>query len=188
MNVLRLGKRVSASLVGLFLFFGLIGSASPQGPCGERPICTVADLKKLSPCQLWDLFLQGDLAALPKGRLDGAVLHLADKRFSRFRVWGFNLVWRGKSIGEDTSFVNRWVGDRDWLGSCYVIGSSWADGKPAILIEYPLGTPLFANMHDEMRQVAPGLYLGIIYDRCPCPRFRGFFAMESQRCCPPESR
>ncbi len=81
-------------------------------------------------------------------------------------------------MGSDTYFANRWIGNRRWIGSYYVIGPSWLDGKPAIVLEYPKGTPLFANMHDEIREISPGLYLGTVFMREPCPYLRGFFAIE----------
>ena len=64
------------------------------------------------------------------------------------------------------------------------LGVSGYDGKPCLVFQYPPDTPLFGNMYDELREVAPGLYLARLYERCPCPRFRGYFAIQVVCPCP----
>ena len=112
----------------------------------------------------------------------GRVVLLTDRRLPRVKAGAANAVWRGKEWAADGSFVNRWAGGVRAIGSQAVIGPSWADGRPAVVMEYPPGTPLFANTRDELREVAPGLYLGAFYDRCPCPRLRGYFALTIDPC------
>jgi hypothetical protein len=48
-------------------------------------------------------------------------------------------------------------------------------------MEYAPGTPILGNVRDEIREIAPGLYLGRLYERCP-PRFLGYFALEAVSC------
>lgn len=93
-----------------------------------------------------------------------------------------NAVWKGKVAAADGHFVNRWLGGVRAVESQYVIGPSWVDGRPAMLMEYPPGTAVLANTHDELREVAPGLYLGPLYDRCPCAILRGYIALEVECC------
>jgi hypothetical protein len=50
-------------------------------------------------------------------------------------------------------------------------------------MEYAPETPVFANTRDELREVAPGLYMGPLYDRFPCPRLRGYIALEANCRC-----
>jgi hypothetical protein len=105
------------------------------------------------------------------------VLLLADTRMPALKARAFNLAWKGKCFEPDGWFINRWPGFKA-LPSHAAYGPSWSDGRPSLVMEYPAGTPLFANLHDEIRAVAPGVYLGRLYERCPCPRFVGFFALE----------
>jgi hypothetical protein len=148
-------------------------SAAPQ---------SVADLARLNPAELSDVFKGGSIKEFPVGELNGQMLYLTDRLLPVYKVNTANKVWRGKyvGIGEDASFANRWMGNRRWLGSKYVIGPSWLDGQPAIILEYPIGTPMFANLHDEMREVAPGVLLGTVFERNP-RKFRGYFAIEVPR-------
>ncbi len=135
------------------------------------------------PDQLDALFRQSDVGNPLVGVANGRLLYLTDKRLPKLKVRLANAVWRGKAAHEDVYFVNRWIGNVNWIDSTYVIGPSWVDGKPAIIMEYAPGTPVFANMHDELREVAPGLYMGPVYERFPCPKFRGYVALQLEPCC-----
>jgi len=150
--------------------------------CSGTPRC-LADLKKFSHCELARLFDQATVSAIPTGDFDGALLQVCDAKFPRLRVWGSNFTWRGKVIFCDAHFINRWIGGHKWIESHFEIGPSWWDGKPAIVGDYAPGTPVFGNTRDELRELGPGLYLGVIYDRCPCPRQTGFIGLECRPVC-----
>ena len=128
------------------------------------------------------VYASADVGTPPVGTARGRVIRLTDTRLPRVKAGLANAVWRGKDLAGDGAFVNRWAGGVRAIASHYVIGPSWADGRPAIVMEYAPGTPLFANTRDELRQVGPGLYLGPLYDRCPCPRLRGYIALEVESC------
>jgi hypothetical protein len=136
-------------------------------------------------CQLEELFTAAPLGRPFIGRARGKLVYLAD-RMPRIKMRLSDTVWRGKSATPDGCFSNRWICGIEWIGSEWVIGPSWLDGQPAVIMEYAPGTPLFANMHDELREVAPGLYMGPVYERFPCPKFRGFVALQLESCegCP----
>jgi hypothetical protein len=166
--------------VGLMFGWALYCHGQPDG-CWS-PHC-LEDLDNLSACQLNDLFTRADVGHPLVGCARGKLIYLVDKTLTRAKLQGAAAVWRGKCACEDGSFVNRWVGGRNAIGSQYVIGPSWVDGKPAVIIEYPPGTKLFWNMHDELREIAPGLYLGPVYERFPCPKFRGYLALQLECGC-----
>ncbi len=44
-------------------------------------------------------------------------------------------------------------------------------------------------MHDELREVAPGLYVGPVIERCPCPKLRGYIGLQREACdgCRPDA-
>jgi hypothetical protein len=150
------------------------------------PTC-LEDLDGLSACQLHDLYTHADVGQPFVGVYRGRLVHLCDRVLPRVKLFAARTVWRGKMACEDGSFVNRWVGGKTAIASEYVIGPSWLDGKPAVLMEYPPGTKLMGNLHDELREIAPGLYLGPLYERCPCPKFRGWIAVELE-CCAKKKR
>ena len=62
------------------------------------------------------------------------------------------------------------------------LGPSCLDGKPSIVMDYGETSLVWADVRDEVREVAPGLYLGRMYRLKPCgPEFQMFFAL--QACC-----
>jgi hypothetical protein len=152
------------------------GAAAAQAQCpGDL---TLDRLQRMSLCQLAELFTQAEVGSPPCGNGRGCLLCSTDERLPRVKVCLSNAFWRGKVIAADGSFVNRWCGGLRAIRSQYVIGPSWVDGRPAVLMEYAPGTAILGNAHDELRQVGPGLYLGPLYDRCPCPKLRGYLALQ----------
>jgi hypothetical protein len=164
------------------LAFGIVGSATTpsRGEPADAiriPTC-LEQLQGFSCDELLDLFRHADMGHPLVGVARGRMLVSTDKHMPRFKVRLANLVWRGKTAEEGGYFINRWVGNHEFISSHYVIAPSWIDGRPAVVVEYDPGTALFGNMHDELREIAPGLYLGPLFDRCPCPKFRGMLALQ----------
>lgn len=151
------------------------GSASTSEP----GYLTLAHLKHLSECELNRLFEQGSAGEIPVGYGKGRVLLMTEHRMPRLRARLAGAAWKGKEFAEDGTFINQWPGFQA-LRSHAEHGISWYDGKPCIAIEYPPDTPLFGNSRDELRGIGPGLYLARLYERCPCPRFRGYFALQME--------
>ena len=168
---------------GLFLTFTLSAGIAPAGepPVANVPpesveyITSLKQLQCLNAQQLEQLFALGEVPPLPVGYLRGQVLVLSGP-LPQVKAGVSGLVWKGKHIDAHGSFVNQWLGFRA-LHSHVAYGPSWFDGRPSLVLEYPRGTPLFANMRDEVREIAPGLYLSRVYQRHPC-RFRGYIGLQ----------
>jgi hypothetical protein len=163
---------------------GILVSASVLCQAQPQQCLTLESLQRMSACELATLFDRGELKQSPVGIAKGKLVYLNDWN-AKFRVNMSNAVWRGKRLEEDGYFINRWIGGRERIDSHYVIGPSWVDGRPAVIMEYPPGTKLFWNMHDELREVAPGLFMGPVFERFPCPKWRGFVAFQLDTCCQP---
>jgi hypothetical protein len=146
-----------------------------------RPGTSLAQLSCLGPAELDRLFCAAGAGRVPLGHAHGRVLLMLDAPHPQARARLAGTVWKGKYFLDDGSFINQWVGFQA-LHSRAVHGPSWCDGQPCIVMEYPRGTPVFANSRDELREIGPGLYLGRIYERSPHPRFRGYFALEAPAC------
>jgi hypothetical protein len=143
-----------------------------------RPPLSLAGLKQLSACELEALFAAASAGAQPNGKVRGHVLMMPGKRCPPLATRTANLTWKGKVFEPDGAFVNQWLGFRA-VRSHAVYGPSAYDGQPALIMEYAPGTPLLGNIRDEIREVAPGLYLGRLYERCPCLRFLGYFVLQA---------
>lgn len=150
---------------------------------GETAICSLDQLKRLGPGELECLFAQGEAGCPPVGHAYGKVLVVTDARCPRLRARMSSSVWKGKIFDECGGIINQWVGFRAIEGHVDQ-QASWYDGRPCTVIEYAPGTPMFGNARDELREVGPGMYLGRFYEVCPCPKFRGYFALELRpECC-----
>jgi hypothetical protein len=160
----------------------LAGCATATAQAQEQCCVTMQDLRHMTPCQLEALFRQAEVGTPLVGNGRGRLLVSTDPRHPRIKVLCSNLIWKGKVAEPDGHFTNRWLGGIRAIESQYAIGPSWIDGRPAVIMEYAPGTALLANTHDELRQVGPGLYLGPLYDRCPCPVLRGYLAVEVGCC------
>jgi hypothetical protein len=152
----------------------------PEEPSWHsRPITCPADLRHLCCDELQQIFASAEGCTFPSGFGRGEVLLRTDPRHARLKARMTNRVWKGKRFEEDGYFINQWLCFRA-LHSYVCQGPSWLDGRPCVILEYPPDTPLFGNTRDELREVAPGVWLGMWYDREPCPKLRGFFVLECQ--------
>lgn len=93
---------------------------------------------------------------------------------------GARLVWQGKTIDPSgASATNRFFGLPMIRGQLYQ-GQSWLDGGPAVILDYAETSRVYAQNRDEIRQIAPGLYLGLMYGRTePQPTLKLYFVLEA---------
>lgn len=163
---------------GLLLVLGVLGIPSnAPGQCIRSCPVSAKSVAELSPCELEALFRQSTVGCPPLGLGRGTVLYVLDAKRPQTRAALQNVAWKGKVFRADGSVFNQWlavqaVEGRTWLGA------SWLDGGPCVVIEYPPDAAFFGNSRDELREVAPGLYLGRFYERRPCGRFRGYFVLD----------
>jgi hypothetical protein len=94
---------------------------------------------------------------------------------------GTRLVWQGKVFDPaGATAVNRFFG-LPMIRAQVSQDQSWLDGAPALVLDYSQTSRIYAQNRDEIRQVAPGLFLGLMYARTsPQPTFRMYFALEVQ--------
>jgi hypothetical protein len=155
----------------------VLGEPAPPGP----GITCRAQLESLGCEELLQVFASGCGGSTPVGLGKGTVLLLVNTKHARMKARMNNLVWKGKRFEEDGTFINQWACFKA-LRFSPSEGPSWFDGRPCIILDYTPGTPVFGNTRDEIREVGPGLWLGMFYDKEPCPKLRGFFCLE----CPPD--
>ena len=158
---------------------------------GAEPECVppapscLEDLAQLSWPELEELYRHASVGAIPEGFLCGRAIYCPDAAFARLRTRVSRTLWHGKVFRcEDGTLVNQWCGIQA-IKAVVCHGSSWLDGQPAIVMNYQPTSFVWRKVRDEMREVAPGLFLGIMYLRhCPEPRFKMFFALECGPSCP----
>lgn len=144
---------------------------------GQR-VLRADDLRELSPAQLMDLFRNGGAPATlaplegdPRGV--GIGLHFWSQglfdRMLRKRTKRPEFLWHGKSF-RAKSDTEGWGFNRFGRGAVVGmfpfktgLGNSVVDGKPCVIIDYNVPrNPWWERLTwDELREVSPGIFLGI---------------------------
>ncbi len=141
---------------------------------------TLDELFGMTPAQIENVYRQGTAVAIPPGRVRGTALLAPGTRRARIVSRSARLLWQGKvfEAGEATA-VNRFFGMRVIRGQLYE-GPSWLDGRPSLVLDYSQTSRIYADNRDEIRQVAPGLFLGLMYNRTTSPpELQMYFALET---------
>jgi hypothetical protein len=164
---------LSAALAGLGVGAAAWGQEAPM-------VGSIDQIVRMSPAELDALSAGGVAAGVPAGRVKGHALVAPGKRFAAAASRGARLVWQGKVFDDSgTGVVNRFFGLRMIRGNVYA-AESWRDGRPALVIDYSDTSRVYARYRDEIRQVGPGLYLGLMYTRTNPPELKRYFALEAR--------
>lgn len=130
--------------------------------------------------ELQSLYRDAQPGSLPAGFVRGRSLFNPCEKLAGSRTKVANCLWRGKHFcPEDCTLVNQWLGVRAIRAHTYA-GESWHDGKPALILDYADSSFVWRKARDEMREVAPGLYVGMMHIRdCPQPRIKTMFILQA---------
>lgn len=180
---LRGGVAMAVLFGGLALSsLATAGEAAP--PPAPEPACvaprlSLEQLAGMSWCELEQLYREAPVGTRPCGFVNGRAIYCPGKKLSRVKNKATACVWRGKIFDPCCStMINQWRGVRAIRANVYD-GESWLDGKPALILDYQGTSRVWNDVRDEIREVCPGVWLGVMYRRgCPCPTFGTFFALE----------
>ena len=158
----------------------LLAISATTAAAQATTIRTVDDLARLTPAQLEALYAQGTAAPPPGGKVRGLPLIAPGRRFGPVASRAGRLAWQGKVFQpEEATAVNRFFGVRMIRGNLS-FGPSWRDGRSALILDYNGTSTIYGRYRDEIRQVAPGVYLGLMFDRSTAtPTFSRYFAFEA---------
>jgi hypothetical protein len=128
--------------------------------------------------ELEQLYRRAQPGCIPSGYTCGRAIYCPDKPLSAVRSKVTHLLWHGKDFRCDGTLINQWSGVKAIRARvCY--GESWLDGCPSIIMDYSGMSLVWRDVRDELREVAPGLYLGVMYRRRQAgPKFVMYFALE----------
>jgi hypothetical protein len=127
---------------------------------------TVPDLLKLSQSQLDDLFEKSPAGDIPDGEARGTAIIAPGTTYTTDIAELINhFAWQGKVFDSQKGVLRNLILP---LGLHAIIARiyrapSWLDGKECIVLDYS-ETSLIAHwIRDEIRNIAPGIYLGKVY-------------------------
>ena len=126
----------------------------------------VAQLMRMSQAELDALFSASPPGDIPSGEGDGTVIVAAGTPLEDPAARLIHLLaWRGKVFdpvkGELRNKILP-VTVKAIIAKVYR-ASSWFDGKPCIVLDYSKTSLIAHWIRDEIREVAPGTYLGLVY-------------------------
>lgn len=129
---------------------------------------TADEISKMTPEQVDQLFRGGQVGQIPDGKADGTAIFrpgaFIEPILNKLVQW---VAWQGKVVNaRDHMLENRILplGTRAIEAEVYR-GKSWFDGQECIVLDYSKRSLVARFVRDEIRRVAPGLYLGLVYLR-----------------------
>lgn len=127
---------------------------------------TVPQLLGMSQKELDDLFSASQPGDIPNGEANGTAIIAPGTTYSEEIASFINhFAWQGKTFDAGKGILRNRIlpfGLNAIIAKVYK-GESWFDNKECIVLDYS-DTSLLAHwIRDEIRQIGPGLYLGIVY-------------------------
>ncbi len=126
----------------------------------------VAQLMKMTQAQLDELFRSSPAGNIPKGEGEGTAIIDPGTELSDIAAKFVHIfAWRGKVFEPETGQLRNVIlplGIKAIIANVYK-GKSWFDGKECIVLDYSQTSLIAHWIRDEIREVVPGLYLGIVF-------------------------
>ena len=125
-----------------------------------------AQLLKMSSDELDELFRRSPAGEIPRGDAEGIVLLAPGTSLEGpAEKLAHLLIWQGKVFDPEKGELLNKIGPLGFQAVRAKVykDASWLDGKETIVLDYS-HTSLIAHwIRDEIREVSPGVYLGLVY-------------------------
>ena len=127
---------------------------------------TVPDLLKQSQTQLDDLFKNSPAGEIPQGEANGTAIVAPGTVYTQEIATFINhFAWQGKVFDPVKGVLRNRIlafGLNAIVAKVYK-APSWLDNKECIVLDYSETSLLAHWIRDEIRLVAPNVYLGVVY-------------------------
>lgn len=127
---------------------------------------TAPQLLSMSQKELDDLFSSSPAGEIPNGEAQGTAIIAPDTVFSPTIASLINIFgWQGKTFDAAHGTLRNRIlafGLNAIVAEVYK-NNSWFDNKECIVLDYSRTSLLAEHIRDEIRQIGPGFYLGIVY-------------------------
>ena len=126
----------------------------------------VAQLLKMSQIELDELFTNSASGEIPDGEADGTAIVAPGTTYSQeIAKFISHFAWQGKVFDSKKGVLKNRIlpfGLNAIIAKVYK-APSWLDSKECIVLDYSDTSFVAQWIRDEIRQIAPGLYLGKVY-------------------------
>ncbi len=127
---------------------------------------TMTDLIKMPPAKLDEFYKNSPVGQIPDGQAKGTVIFISETPLEKVLSSVIRrLIWQGKVFDRDRGFLlNRITPFSLKLVKANVYrGESWLGDGESIILDYSKTSFVAQKVRDEIREVAPGIYLGQAY-------------------------
>jgi hypothetical protein len=124
------------------------------------------DLTILSQTQLDDLFVSSPIGEIPNGDANGtAIVAPGTDVAGLILLLVRTLAWQGKVVYRPQGYLFNKVGPLGFhlVKARTYVAPSWFDTLPAIVLDYSRTSLIARKVREEIREVSPGTFLGIVY-------------------------
>lgn len=126
----------------------------------------IEKLMDMSQAELDALFSSVPAGDIPTGEAEGTAIIAPGTRFSPLIAKFINgFAWQGKVFDREKGVLKNRIlpfGLNAILAKVYK-DKSWLDGKECIVLDYSDTSIVAQWIRDEIRAIAPGVYLGKVY-------------------------
>lgn len=123
-------------------------------------------LLRMTPVHLDALFQEHSPGPIPQGRGAGTIIFAPGSAVATptARILGA-IFWRGKIFRPDKHDLKNRISPLGIpaIRAEVAVGDSWLDGRPCVVLNYSESSKVAGWIRDEIREVAPGLYLGLVW-------------------------
>lgn len=141
---------------------------------------TMQELVRMPATDLAALYSASPPAPAPSGFVPGRAIKNPGSRTTVANARATRLIWQGKIFRDDGTMINRVFGAGRAIPADVYAGESLLDGQPALILDYSRSR-LWPEVRDEIREVSPGLYLGIMYKGKAQPEQKMFFTLDARK-------
>src|ERR1700730_11020596 len=127
---------------------------------------TLTDLTSMTQTELDNLFRRTPVSDIPDGDASGTLIAAPGTEFEGPIKWfGRWLAWQGKVVHRSRGYLHNKVGPFGWhlIKANVYIAPSWFDQQPVIVLDYSKTSLIAHLVRDEIREVSPGTFLGIVF-------------------------
>ena len=127
---------------------------------------SVEKMLDMSQEELDDLFRASPAGDIPAGEGRGTVIVAPGTEFAEIAAKVVHFIaWQGKIFDPASGTLLNEVSPLhlDRIRAKVYKDASWLDKEECIVLDYSKTSMLAKHIRDEIRQVGPGIYLGVVY-------------------------
>jgi hypothetical protein len=134
-------------------------------PMGNDADQAIDEMRAMRQSELNDVYLAAEAGPLPSGDSAGTAVFFAGTVIDPAVQYLASFIWQGKVFDSDEPFLMNKVLGFKAIKAKVFYGESLLDGEESVIIDYKDTSLLFGPVRDEIRIVAPNVYLGRAYLR-----------------------